>query len=66
MTDKPVGSEASKSRVRGGIWSRIRALGLIRESQLIRVHWIAQKEGVDPLEAAVALGVLTENQILGL
>jgi hypothetical protein len=66
MNDKPAGSEASKTRARGGLWSRIRALGLIRESQLIRVHWIAQKEGLDPLEAAVALGVLTEDQILGL
>jgi hypothetical protein len=30
------------------------------------VHSVAQKVDIDPLEAAVALGVLTENQVLGL
>jgi len=66
MIDKAVGPEASQRRVRQGLWSRILALRLIREPQLILVHWIAQNAGVDPLKAAVALGVLTEDQIQGL
>jgi len=66
MIDKAVGPEASPARIHRGIWSRILALGLIGEAQLVRVHSIAQKVDIDPLEAAVALGVLTENQILGL
>lgn len=44
-------------------WNRLRTLGLIGEPELIRVHRIAQQQGIAPEDAAVALGMLTESQV---
>ena len=53
-------------RLRQRFWSRLRELGIIRESELIRVHRLAQQRCMSPEEAVVALGLLTEDQVLSI
>ncbi len=53
-------------RLRQRFWSRLRELNLIRESELIRVHRLAQQRRMSPEEAVVALGMLTEDQVFAL
>ena len=47
-----------------GIWNRLRGLGLIHETDLIRIHRIAQQQRISPELAAIALGVVTRRQVL--
>ena len=53
-------------RLRQRFWSRLRELGLIRESELIRVHRLAQQRRMTPEEAVVALGMLTDDEVLAI
>ncbi|HVR87532.1 MAG TPA: hypothetical protein VMU54_24615 [Planctomycetota bacterium] len=59
---RPASTMAQKLRQR--FWARLRGLKIIRESDLIRVHRHAQQRGVAPEEAIVALGLLTEDQVI--
>ncbi|HLY73715.1 MAG TPA: hypothetical protein VKU80_06310, partial [Planctomycetota bacterium] len=61
---RPASTVAQKLRQR--FWSRLRALKILRESELIRVYRHAQQQGIPPEEAMVALGLLTEDQVLGI
>jgi hypothetical protein len=51
-------------KLRQRFWSRLRALKILRESELIRVYRHAQQRGIAPEEAMVALGLLTEDQVI--
>ena len=53
-------------RLRQRFWSRLRELGLIRQSELIRVHRLAQQRRMTPEEAVVALGMLTDDEVLAI
>ena len=46
--------------------NRIRVLGIVREPELIQVHRVAQDRRIAPEDAVVALGLLTEDQVLEL
>jgi len=46
------------------IWSRLRGLGLLHETDLIRIHRIAQQQRISPELAAIALGIVTRRQVL--
>jgi hypothetical protein len=51
-------------KLRQRFWTRLRALKLIREPDLVRVYRHAQQHGLAPEEAMVALGLLTEDQVI--
>lgn len=53
-------------RLRQRFWTRLRDLRVIRESELIRVHRLAQQHRMTPEEALVALGLLTQEQVLAI
>jgi hypothetical protein len=59
---RPASTMAQKLRQR--FWSRLRALKILRESELIRVYRHAQQQGIAPEEAMVALRLLTEDQVI--
>jgi hypothetical protein len=61
---RPASLMAQKLRQR--FWSRLRGLKVIRESDLIRVHRHAQQQAIAPEEAIVALGMLTEDEVIGI
>ena len=48
--------------LRRRFWGRLATLGILRPSQLIRIHRIAQDRGIAPEEAVVSLGMLTRDQ----
>ena len=62
METGPAGLMGRQLRQR--FWARLRGLSIIRESELIRVHRLAQQHRMTPEEAVVALGLLTEEQVL--
>ena len=55
-----------RQRLRQRFWIRLRELGIIREAELIRVHRLAQQRRVTPEKAVVALGMLTEEQVVAI
>ena len=50
--------------LRRRFWGRLAAFGIIRPTQLIRIHRVAQDRGIAPEEAVVALGMLTRDQVV--
>jgi hypothetical protein len=56
-------SNAATAWPRAGVWSRLRELGIIRAPDLVHVHRIAQEQRVPPVEVALALGLLKEEQL---
>jgi hypothetical protein len=61
---KSASTMAQKLRQR--FWSRLCALKVIRESDLIRVYRHAQQRAIAPEEAMVELGLLTEDQVIAI
>jgi len=65
MNDTEPGSASTMAqKLRQRFWSRLRVLKILRESDLIRVYHQAQRQGIAPEEAMVALGLLTEDQVI--
>ncbi|HEV3027775.1 MAG TPA: hypothetical protein VG457_09395 [Planctomycetota bacterium] len=64
VESRPASAMAQKLRQR--FWGRLRGLKIIRESDLIRVHRHAQQRGIAPEAAIVALGMLTEDQVIAI
>ena len=57
------GAGGLAQNLRQRFWSRLRALKIVREPDLIRVHRHAQSCRIAPEAALVALGMLTEEQV---
>jgi hypothetical protein len=62
MENEPMGNdnasiEGAAEKGRKGIWLRLHGRGLLHETDLIRIHRIAQQQHVSPEVAAIALGV---------
>ena len=57
---------AVDSALRRRFWNRLCRLGIIRERELIRLHRVAQERRIAPEEAVVALGMLTQDQVVEL
>jgi hypothetical protein len=53
-----------KPRIRSRLCNRLRFLGILRERELVQVYRIAQENRIAPEAAIVALGILTQDQIL--
>jgi hypothetical protein len=64
MSQDAARNEGMENGARKGLWRRLRGLGLLHETDLIRIHRIAQQQRVSPELAAVALGVVTRRQLL--
>jgi len=62
MNEDVRGNTTGEANLRSRLWSRLRGLGLLREPELIRVYQVAQQNRISPEQAAVALGVMTEQQ----
>ncbi|HLY11178.1 MAG TPA: hypothetical protein VKW04_17895 [Planctomycetota bacterium] len=53
-------------QLRQRFWMRLRSQRIIRASELIRVHRYAQQRCLSPEEAIVALGLMTEAEVINL
>jgi len=66
MTMNTGRQERMGQRLRQRFCARLRELGIIRDSELIRVHRLAQQRRMTPEEAVVALRLLTEEQVFAI
>lgn len=57
-------NDVDMTELRKRFWSRVAGLKAVRTSDLIRAHHVAQQRCISPEEALVALGVLSQSQVL--
>jgi hypothetical protein len=66
MTNDLKDPVAVDSALRRRFWNRLCRLGIVRERELIGLHRVAQARRIAPEEAVVAMGMLTQDQVVEL